>query len=183
MTDRESCLKSRVVRLLKFGMCKQSFAHAYHIAVSALDSSPRRRIGEQQPRSRTPVGNVAPSINNGAGCNEKWIAAGSREKFFLTAPFHRTCCSSGAKTGSAKYVTAVSTVFSLFRYGPITSSAERVFAPQEQNVYSSSLPKQRGAPSERNVDTSNISLLTERNHLRGRRAINMLLLRSKDPVS
>jgi hypothetical protein len=44
----------------------------------------------------------------------------------------------------------------------ITSLAERVFAPQEQYVYSSSLPKQRGAPPERNVDTSNISLLTER---------------------
>ena len=68
---------------MQFGMCKQSLDHEYHTAISALGSWQRLRIGEQGLRSRT---SVAPSLNNGAGCNENHIAASPREKFFLDSP-------------------------------------------------------------------------------------------------
>lgn len=71
---------------MQFGMCKQSLEHEYHTAVPALGSSQRTRTGEQELRSRTSVAGVAPLINNGAGCNENRLVAGSREKFFLDSP-------------------------------------------------------------------------------------------------
>jgi hypothetical protein len=86
MTDRQRLLEVPGRTVDEVRHVQQSFAHVYHTAPSALDSSMRGRIGEQRPRSQTRVGDVALSINNGAGCNEIEIAVGSREKFFLDIP-------------------------------------------------------------------------------------------------